>query len=99
MTTPTREDGAIALPGVHPQMCIRDRQKAALEHAAQIFDELAGVLGLLYNRKKNEVTPEIQELVDRRQAARKAKDFAEAEMCIRDRSRPSPTPWAAGRRP
>ncbi|MCQ4949865.1 cysteine--tRNA ligase [Bittarella massiliensis (ex Durand et al. 2017)] len=67
----------LRLNGEEPQ------QKAALEHAAQIFDELAGVLGLLYNRKKNEVTPEIQELVDRRQAARKAKDFAEADA-LRD---------------
>lgn len=67
----------LRLNGEEPQ------QKAALEHAAKIFDELAGVLGLLYNRKKNEVTPEIQELVDRRQAARKAKDFAEADA-LRD---------------
>ncbi len=67
----------LRLNGEEPQ------QKAALEHAARIFDELAGVLGLLYNRKKNEVPPEIQELVDRRQAARKAKNFAEADA-LRD---------------
>ena len=53
--------------------------KAALEEAAAVFDELAGVLGLLYNRKKDEVPADVQELVEKRAAAKKAKDWAAAD--------------------
>ena len=53
--------------------------KEALEAAAAVFDELAGVLGLLYNRKKDEVPPAILELVKKRAAAKKAKDWAAAD--------------------
>ena len=53
--------------------------KAALEQAAAVFDELAGVLGLLYNRKKDEVPADVQELVEKRAAAKKAKDWAAAD--------------------
>ena len=53
--------------------------KAALEEAAAVFDELAGVLGLLYNRKKDEVPADVQELVAQRAAAKKAKDWAAAD--------------------
>ncbi len=48
--------------------------------------ELCGVLGLLQQETEEEVTevePEIQALIDERQAARKAKDFARADQ-IRD---------------
>ena len=48
--------------------------------------ELASVLGLLQQDKEEEmaeVDPEIQSLIDERQAARKAKDFARADQ-IRD---------------
>ena len=53
--------------------------KAALEEAAAVFDELAGVLGLLYNRKKDEVPADVQALVAQRAAAKKAKDWAAAD--------------------
>ena len=53
--------------------------KSALETAAAVFDELAGVLGLLYNRKKDEVPADVQELVAQRAAAKKAKDWAAAD--------------------
>ena len=43
------------------------------------FDELTGVLGLLYNRKKDEVPAEVTELVEKRAAAKKAKDWATAD--------------------
>ncbi len=45
--------------------------------------ELTGVLGLLEKDENEAVDPEIQQLVDERQAARKAKDFARADE-IRD---------------
>lgn len=53
--------------------------KATLELAAKTFDELTGVLGLLYNRKKDEVPAEVTALVEERAAAKKAKDWAKAD--------------------
>ena len=41
--------------------------------------EITGVLGLLYNRKKDEVPAEVTELVEKRAAAKKAKDWATAD--------------------
>lgn len=58
--------------------------KDTLAAGAKLFDELTGVLGLLYNRKQgNEIPAQVQALVDARTAARKAKDFAEADR-LRD---------------
>ena len=53
--------------------------KAALEAGAAAFDEITGVLGLMYNRKKDEVPAEVTELVEKRAAAKKAKDWAAAD--------------------
>ena len=51
---------------------------------AKVFDELCGVLGILYNRgKKGSLDEEIEGLIARRQQARKEKDFALADK-IRD---------------
>ena len=57
------------------------------QKALDLLMELAGVLGLLQQDASKEVTeiePEIQALIDERQAARKTKDFAKADE-IRDR--------------
>ena len=51
----------------------------ALVAARAAFDEITGVLGLLYNRKKDEVPPEVTELVEKRAEAKKAKDWAAAD--------------------
>lgn len=51
--------------------------------AADLFDELCGVLGILYNRKSNDIDSEIEELIEQRQQARKNKDWATADK-IRD---------------
>ena len=54
--------------------------KATLETAAKTFDELTGVLGLLYNRKKTDAIPaEVTALVEERAAAKKAKDWGHAD--------------------
>ena len=59
--------------------------KAFAKGCLDILMELAGVLGLLQQEveEKVEIEPEIQALIDERQAARKAKDFARADE-IRD---------------
>lgn len=51
--------------------------------AASMFDELCGVLGIVYNRKSNDIDDEIQSLIDKRQQARASKDWATADA-IRD---------------
>ncbi|MEI3036925.1 MAG: hypothetical protein V8T62_08540 [Oscillospiraceae bacterium] len=58
--------------------------KQHLLFAKEIFDRLTGVLGLLYESKKeDEVPAEVMALVEQRAAARKAKDFKTADA-IRD---------------
>ena len=59
-------------------------EKAALEAAAKAFDELTWVLGLVYNRKTDDLDSEVEALIEQRTAARKAKDFATADA-IRDK--------------
>ncbi|MGN0469301.1 MAG: DALR domain-containing protein, partial [Acutalibacteraceae bacterium] len=51
--------------------------------ALDLYNELADVLGLLYTEKKNEIDDDVQKLIDERNAARKAKNWAEADR-IRD---------------
>lgn len=57
--------------------------KEAVAYAVKRFDELCGVLGLLYNRASKDLDGEIEALIAERQSARKAKDFARADA-IRD---------------
>ena len=58
--------------------------KQHLLFAKEIFDQLTGVLGLLYESKKeDEVPAEVMALVEQRAAARKAKDFVLADS-LRD---------------
>ncbi|MBE6899619.1 MAG: cysteine--tRNA ligase [Ruminococcaceae bacterium] len=57
--------------------------KSALEAAAELFDALTNVLGILYNRKKESLEEEIEQLIAARQAARKERNWAEADR-IRD---------------
>ena len=54
--------------------------KEELAAGAKLFDELTEVLGILYNRNKEEEIPaEILELAEQRKAARKNKNFALAD--------------------
>lgn len=57
--------------------------KNTCETAAEVFDELCDVLGILYNRKSNDLDAEVEELIAKRQEARANKDWAAADK-IRD---------------
>ena len=59
-------------------------KKDTLVACAEIFDELTGVLGLVYNRKGNDLDSEIEELIEKRTQARKNRDFKTADE-IRDK--------------
>lgn len=58
--------------------------KVAIEAAITLFDELTYVLGLVYNRKTDDLDAEVESLIEQRTAARKAKDFKTADA-IRDK--------------
>ena len=58
--------------------------KAAVEAAIALFDELTGVLGLVYNRKTDNLDAKVEALIRQRTDARKARDFATADA-IRDK--------------
>ena len=58
--------------------------KETLNACADIFDELTGVLGLVYNRKTEALDSEIEELIAKRTEARKNRDFKTADE-IRDK--------------
>ncbi len=57
--------------------------KVTLEACADIFDQLTGVLGLVYNRKTEALDSDIEALIEERTNARKNKDFKRADE-IRD---------------
>ena len=57
--------------------------RGAIAFAAELFDELTGVLGLLYNRKADTLDSEVESLIAQRAEARKSKNWAEADR-IRD---------------
>ncbi len=68
---------------INTKILDKDASRAVCEHAAALFDELCGVLGILYNRRENSVDSEIEALIEKRQEARKNKDWATADK-IRD---------------
>jgi cysteinyl-tRNA synthetase len=53
--------------------------KETLQNAAALFDELTGVLGLVYNRKDAQVGDEIEALIAERAQARKDKNWKRAD--------------------
>ena len=58
----------------------------AIDAAAKLFDELVGVLGLLQHKREAAASDEAMQLLEERQQARKARDFARADA-IRDQLR------------
>lgn len=61
----------------------KEVSKNVCQTAATVFDELCNVLGILYNRKNNDVDSDIEALIEERQQARANKDWATADR-IRD---------------
>ena len=59
------------------------RTKESLAYAVALYDELTGVLGILYNRQTKNIDQDIEDLIAQRQQARKDKDFAKSDE-IRD---------------
>ncbi len=57
--------------------------KGNCEAAVKLFDELCGVLGLVYQRKEENLDDEVEALIAQRTEARKTKNWAEADR-IRD---------------
>ncbi|MBP5618428.1 MAG: cysteine--tRNA ligase [Clostridia bacterium] len=80
-------DGVAALFNLTKEintMLAGDFTRADAEAALALFDELCGVLGLLYAKNADaDLDAEIEALIAERTAARKAKDFARADA-IRD---------------
>lgn len=68
---------------INTKILDKNVSKNVCEIAAKIFDELCNVLGILYNRKSNDLDSEIEELIAQRQEARANKDWATADK-IRD---------------
>lgn len=68
---------------INTKILDKDVSKNTCETAAEIFDELCNVLGILYNRKSNNLDAEVESLIEKRQEARKNRDFATADK-IRD---------------
>lgn len=68
---------------INTEIINKNVSKNVVEKAISMFDELTGVLGIVYNRKSNEVDTDIEALIEKRQEARKNKDWATADK-IRD---------------
>lgn len=68
---------------INTEIINKDVSLNVCKKAAEMFDELTGVLGLLYNRKSNDIDDNIEKLIEQRQTARANKDWATADK-IRD---------------
>ena len=68
---------------INTKILDKNVSKNVCQTAANVFDELCDVLGLLYNRKSNDVDDDIEKLIEERRSARANKDWATADR-IRD---------------
>ncbi len=68
---------------INTKIINKEVSKNVCEKATAMFDELTGVLGLVYNRKSNDIDADIEKLIEERQQARANKDWATADK-IRD---------------
>lgn len=68
---------------INTKIINKEVSKNVCQKAANMFDELTGVLGLVYNRKSNDINDDIEKIIEERQQARANKDWATADR-IRD---------------
>ena len=68
---------------INTKVITDEASKELVEYATKLFDELTGVLGLVYNRKTESLDDEIEKLIEARTQARKDRNWAEADR-IRD---------------
>ncbi len=68
---------------INTKIIAENANKAECEAAAKLFDDLCGILGLVYNRKTETLDDEIEALIEQRTQARKEKNWALADK-IRD---------------
>ena len=68
---------------INTKVIVDEPSKELVEYATKLFDELTGVLGLVYNRKTESLDDEIEKLIEARTQARKDRNWAEADR-IRD---------------
>ena len=68
---------------INTKIINKEVSKNVCQKAADMFDKLTGVLGLVYNRKSNDINDDIEKLIEERQQARANKDWATADR-IRD---------------
>ena len=69
---------------INSNVLAKEATRGNLEAAAAVFDELCSVLGLVYNRDMDSsLDSEVEALIEKRTAARKEKNWAEADR-IRD---------------
>lgn len=68
---------------INSNVIVDNAVKGNCEAAIKMFDELCGVLGIVYNRKKESLDDEVEALIEQRIQARKDRNWAEADR-IRD---------------
>lgn len=68
---------------INSKVVSAEASKEYVNKASETFERLINVLGLLYERKQDNIDDEIEKLIEERQAARKNRDFATADR-IRD---------------
>ena len=68
---------------INTQVLDGKASEGLLTYAIEEFDELTGVLGLIYNRKKETLDVDVEKKIQERQTARAEKNFAKADA-IRD---------------
>ncbi len=68
---------------INTKVIVDEPSKELVEYATKLFDELTGVLGLVYNRNTESLDDEIEKLIEARTQARKDRNWAEADR-IRD---------------
>lgn len=68
---------------INSNVIAKNANDGSCREAIKVFDELCGVLGLVYNRKAENLDDEIEKLIEQRTQARKERNWAEADR-IRD---------------